>query len=666
MSTNDRLRERLHSLRKSLVRPYEKAKKKDDKVEMRRLEGLTAELDGVWERLDVSGFGQLVADITALKLKIEGHALSGTGMISGISLDDLKDKIKEILSVPPGEEPGDGPGSETPVPVFPEPTDGEAPPPVDISPVVVIDDPGISDSGALILTEAHLIGLWKRSQFPIDGRGIIVFGLRGCRPVDFAGTGFAQAHEIVLREINYMTMNCTLGQWRPNAGLAIFPGSTVPFHTIIAGKVGKRGVGVNQMGCGRYKNYARGWHKRSEGPSGHWALRQECAITIQRTGDDTDYDLEDRWEVGRIAGDNIHCAFHMGADGAIPDSRFSSAGCQTIAGTVKKGVPASERGPWKKFIAPFQRGTGVQDSTEYVLFLAEEAQQMIRTRCAGKSVILRMGSTGPLVRKLQEVLSARLARPITVDEDFGAETFQAVIDFQTDVFGNDADDGIVGPETAEELGIALPAFDFADAISGGPGFRAGTEIPIVTDGTGSTDSGDDVRKLSWGAVTDKKHGPDFKAKVIAIARRLQADPDHLMAVMAFETGGKFTPDVKNAAGSGATGLIQFMPKTAKSLGTSTKMLAKMTAVEQLDFVELYFRKTVGNRAMPNLSDVYMAVLWPRAVGKSENFVLFEKGTTAYSQNAGLDKNRDGFIRKAEAAAKVFDKLVLGQKEGRLG
>ena len=184
---------------------------------MRRLEGLTAELDGVWERIEESAFGQLVADITALKLKIEGHALSGTGMISGISLDDLRDKIREILSISSEEDPDD---SGTPDPVFPEPTDGEAPPPADISPDLIVDDPGIADTGALILNEAHLVGLWKRSQFPIDGRGIIVFGLRGCRPVDFAGTGFADAHEIALREINYRTMNCTIGQWRPNAGLA--------------------------------------------------------------------------------------------------------------------------------------------------------------------------------------------------------------------------------------------------------------------------------------------------------------------------------------------------------------------------------------------------------------------------------------------------------------
>ena len=61
------------------------------------------------------------------------------------------------------------------------------------------------------------------------------------------------------------------------------------------------------------------------------------------------------------------------------------------------------------------------------------------------------------------------------------------------------------------------------------------------------------------------------------------DPNWLMACMAWETGEKFTPDVKNLAGSGATGLIQFMKATAEDLGKyrkvtlTTDMLARMTA-----------------------------------------------------------------------------------------
>jgi hypothetical protein len=139
-----------------------------------------------------------------------------------------------------------------------------------------------------------------------------------------------------------------------------------------------------------------------------------------------------------------------------------------------------------------------------------------------------------------------------------------------------------------------------------------------------------------------------------------------MAVMAFETRETFAPDKKNAAGSGATGLIQFMPATANGLGTSIDALAAMSAIDQLDFVEKHFRSVVGNRALPTLSDVYMTVLLPSAVGKLESHVLFEEPSTAYTQNKGLDVNKDGRITKIEATSKVQAKLVSGMKGDRLG
>src|SRR5437764_1478114 len=109
----------------------------------------------------------------------------------------------------------------------------------------------------------------------------------------------------------------------------------------------------------------------------------------------------------------------------------------------------------------------------------------------------------------------------------------------------------------------------------------------------------------------KKVSKEFKTKVIAISGRLSCDPSHLMAVMAFETGETFSPSKKSLAGSGATGLIQFMPATAKSLGTTTGKLAAMSAVEQLDFVEKFLKPKAGN--FNSLSDLYMAVLFPAAV-----------------------------------------------------
>jgi hypothetical protein len=52
----------------------------------------------------------------------------------------------------------------------------------------------------------------------------------------------------------------------------------------------------------------------------------------------------------------------------------------------------------------------------------------------------------------------------------------------------------------------------------------------------------------------------------------------------------------------------------------------------------------------------MAILWPAAVGKSNDYVLFSSPSKAYEQNKGLDLNKDGNITKAEAAAKVRNQL----------
>lgn len=137
------------------------------------------------------------------------------------------------------------------------------------------------------------------------------------------------------------------------------------------------------------------------------------------------------------------------------------------------------------------------------------------------------------------------------------------------------------------------------------------------------------------------------------------DPNHLMAAMAFETGERFSPSIRNPRSS-ATGLIQFMASTAKSLGTTTAKLAAMSVEEQLAYVGKYFRPWRGR--LKTLSDVYMAILWPRAIGRPESYVLWPKGTPAYAVNRGLDANRDGAVTKGEAAAKVNAKLVKGLSE----
>lgn len=152
---------------------------------------------------------------------------------------------------------------------------------------------------------------------------------------------------------------------------------------------------------------------------------------------------------------------------------------------------------------------------------------------------------------------------------------------------------------------------------------------------------------------------EFVNKLIEVALNLQVNPDYLIACIAFETGETFSSSVRNKL-SGATGLIQFMPQTAASLGTSTDELARMNPAKQLDYVEKYFAPRTGK--LKTLEDIYMAILWPAAIGKPNDYVLFKKDGSypkRYIQNAGLDFNKDGLITKAEAAAKVRKKLERG-------
>lgn len=180
--------------------------------------------------------------------------------------------------------------------------------------------------------------------------------------------------------------------------------------------------------------------------------------------------------------------------------------------------------------------------------------------------------------------------------------------------------------------------------------------PISNGGGGNTvgdhtsPSGFDYGRIQ-GVQGNAHVTPAFIAEVEAMAQRLGTQPEYLMAVMSFETGGSFRPDVRNGAGSGATGLIQFMPNTASELGTSTDALARMDAVDQLQFVERYFNNRSDPGDLNTLEGVYTTVLYgsPRPDPGS---TLFSQGTAAYRMNAPLDTNGDGRITAGEATSFV--------------
>ncbi len=117
-----------------------------------------------------------------------------------------------------------------------------------------------------------------------------------------------------------------------------------------------------------------------------------------------------------------------------------------------------------------------------------------------------------------------------------------------------------------------------------------------------------------------KQSPRFREELVRMAHRLGLDPSAIAGVMSIESG--FGPAAVNPH-TRATGLIQFMPSTAKMLGTSVEELATMSALDQLVFVERYFSPLASR--IKSEADHYIAVFMPAHIGEPLSRVLFRRG-----------------------------------------
>lgn len=140
---------------------------------------------------------------------------------------------------------------------------------------------------------------------------------------------------------------------------------------------------------------------------------------------------------------------------------------------------------------------------------------------------------------------------------------------------------------------------------------------------------------------------DKASAVQAVAQRLGIDPNDLATVISFETGGTFDPAKRNPT-SNATGLIQFMPETAKGLGTTTDALAKMSFSDQMQFVEKYLRQAgVGQNGKTGLGAIYDAITGvPKSGYKA--YSSDARNRAAYYANTVWDTNGDLSIDPGEA------------------
>ncbi len=242
---------------------------------------------------------------------------------------------------------------------------------------------------------------------------------------------------------------------------------------------------------------------------------------------------------------------------------------------------------------------------------------------------LRNGSSGPQVEELQQMLKAAGFDPGPLDGKFGPQTRAAVLAFQQ--AKSIQVDGVVGPQTRAAL-LGLPPVP-----PGGVEPSGGAEPASVPQSPGQTapvpPSGGSKTAQALEAEALQKHGPEFVQKVKDMAGRLRVKPEWILAVMKNESGMSTT--AKNPNG-GATGLIQFMPATAKGLGTTTDALSKMSAVEQLKYVEKYYAPFAGK--INSGTDLYMATFWPAGVGKGDDYKIGGAEVARVNKIFDLDKN----------------------------
>jgi hypothetical protein len=147
---------------------------------------------------------------------------------------------------------------------------------------------------------------------------------------------------------------------------------------------------------------------------------------------------------------------------------------------------------------------------------------------------------------------------------------------------------------------------------------------------------------------------DFASSIETLGNDLGVDPMYLANTMYAES--TLNPSEKNKAGSKAMGLIQFMPRTAANLGTTTDELSRMTPVEQMEYVRRYFSadnlgagRLRALRNDPSQHNVNMAVFLPSMIGKPVDTQIPQE----YWRQNGSIRTPSDYTRSAEKRVNAY-------------
>ncbi len=255
---------------------------------------------------------------------------------------------------------------------------------------------------AITLSHAALEKLFAAFHVHPEGKGLVLFALRGALPVKQA-MGWTRSLTVRTVALDYLHMRCTLGIWdREGERVFAAAGSTVPYRDNVekaAARKGRaKGKGTNQLEPGFYADLTKGEHLQGK-RNGHQALRQTESRLYRRSLSGVPYRETSPLYYGNPY-DNLHCGWN--ADGKRPG--YSSAGCLVVAGMPhcpRREERTLDTGPWKIF-HDLIYAVG-QKRFPILLLPAESAALVLGNRSApkGRNPWLVFGSEGEEVKALQ-------------------------------------------------------------------------------------------------------------------------------------------------------------------------------------------------------------------------------------------------------------------------
>jgi hypothetical protein len=197
--------------------------------------------------------------------------------------------------------------------------------------------------------------------------------------------------------------------------------------------------GAARIKFGQYKAWRVGIHYGG-GSDPHEALVQDVSITVHRDFNKDYQRVGDKTETG-----SFDINQHWGFDLPYNDVYYASAGC--LVGRTRDGH--------REFMSLVKNDRRYQLNYNYLFYTTVISGQELIEQTGGSSgslQLLQEGSSGPLVKQLQQRLKDKGLNPGNLDGVFGLGTKAAVRAFQK-ANGLEAD-GVVGQQTWKTLGMS--------------------------------------------------------------------------------------------------------------------------------------------------------------------------------------------------------------------